>query len=428
MDAATPDKQATDTPAPAASEQATTGSSGWGWGAIPSWDSLVDTVKKQTDVVAAVLERDLGEFVSVVAPGPTEDTPSSIADEAPLSAAPAAAAAIANIDALVDRAEGLLHNAEHLADKAEDFLESVENNVWSFVSSAIMGVKQKPSTPKQNIIFDRKTATILAMRHNESTYTLDPSILPASPSTAESDLAQRFRNFADKFEISIYSTQIARLLDEDEKVRSIMAKCVPSSTTYDEFWTRYFFRVQEVDREEEARRNLLSDASLNEDEINWDDDSDSETEQPLQKSATKPVQPSSTTDRPQPVLIGPVSITEAVASVEGSESARSVNGKVSPLSVGTGNGGLRSDRSSFDVLSEKPAVESLPESEASGVIVESSVDEAEEDVVERDAAEEEGSGEPGVEDAKKPKTKLVKKEGDDDDEEEEEGAEWDTWE
>ncbi|KAJ3064886.1 hypothetical protein HDU98_011755 [Podochytrium sp. JEL0797] len=77
--------------------------------------------------------------------GPINSSP---LDETLLSAAPV----IANIDTLVDRAEGLLHNAEDLADKAEDFLESVEKKVWSFLSNPIIGVKQKPSIPKQIIM------------------------------------------------------------------------------------------------------------------------------------------------------------------------------------------------------------------------------------------------------------------------------------
>ncbi|KAJ3254272.1 BSD domain-containing protein 1 [Chytriomyces hyalinus] len=352
---------------PPAQEAPSTG--GWGmWGsvaaAMPSWDTIVDTVKKQTDVVANVLERDISEFISVVAPSDPGATAigaeESVSDGAPASknmsivtnsstdtdmnaisstqqqqqqedgdpieswrldpdtgvlhaentryketdndaispkVNQVVESTVAKLGALVDSADNLLdqaetflekvdvsdtvHKIEALADKAEDFLESVEKGVWGFMSSAISmipsatGTSSKTVPNKSSIIFDRRTATILSLRHAESTYILDPS-KPTSTATSELDLAQRYNEYKNRFDITHYSGQIARIFEDDHEVRALLTKIVPRKVNYDEFWMRYFFRVSEVDREEEARKRLMNDADLNEEEFAWDDDSSDE--------------------------------------------------------------------------------------------------------------------------------------------------------
>ncbi|KAJ3031651.1 UNVERIFIED_CONTAM: BSD domain-containing protein 1 [Siphonaria sp. JEL0065] len=485
--------------------------SGWGWGSIPSWDSIVDTVKKQvgqymlneccvyklnrntqTDVVANVLERDITEFISVVAPStnpsdsvedlsmaeldiasnnhasqhvyePTYDPdsgmilnvssqtdyenvdPTNNNNDLLASTPDVVEETVAKIEALVDRAEDFIHQhvdvsntvhklvesvnssetvhkIEEFADTAEDFLESVENGVWNFMSNAISmvptnlgigGGGAKAVVPKANIIFDRKTATILALRRDAATYTSDPSALPTStsPSTSEKELSERYTAFKASFEISTFSAKIARLLDEDSEVRGLMTKIVPSSISYEEFWTRYFFRVQEVDREEEARKKLISNADLNEEEIGWSDES-SEEEQDVaaveiqEKKATefKTSVKNALNDTTAMVLGRPVSITEAVEIVESNKPivASSPHQVVEELRA---TSSVSSDRSSFDVVSDKPKeADSVSESEAVSVF-----------------EKEEESLVTAVTEEKKPKKK---KEGDD--EGEEEAVDWGT--
>ncbi|KAI9331343.1 hypothetical protein BDR26DRAFT_870352 [Obelidium mucronatum] len=344
---------------------------------------------------------------------------------------------VAKIEALVDRAEDFLehvdvgntvhkivesvnasetvHKIEELADTAEDFLESVETGVWNFMSSAIstsMGVlgggtgTKAAVVPKANIIFDRKTATILALRRDATTYTVDPSALLESSSISDKELAERFKSFKGSFEISTYATQITRLLDEDSEVRAVLSKTVPSAITYDEFWTRYFFRVQEVDREEEARKKLMSDANLNDEEFAWDDDSEEEEKQqlPSPQQSEKHISVQKQQLKEDSKILGPVSISEAVAVVE-SNKATPTGQRHHPVVEELRENSSGSDSSSFDVVSDKPkgGVESLADSEIASV---NSTD------------EEAAKGD------KKEKEKVLGKE----DEEEGEAADWDTWE
>ncbi|KAJ3096159.1 hypothetical protein HK100_005635 [Physocladia obscura] len=424
-------------------------SSGWIWGSMsmPSWNSIVDTVKKQTDAVAHVLDRDISEFITIIAPSEddkqlletnendttlstsTEVDPDTGVVHAAASSSAADSAVITNISSavgdFVDRAEDFLDQVnvskivekvnvskivdsvdvahtvetiEELADQAEDFLESVETGVWNLMSNAIFtassmipsdiisggAAKKTSSVLKGSIIFDRKTAAVIALRHTESTYLKDPSQMSPSEnisSMAEKDHAQRFFAFKIFFEISAHEVQISQLLNDDTEIRALLAKLVPSAISYDEFWLRYFFRVSEVDREEEARKKLMNDVDLNNEEFDWDDTSDEEKEDEKGETATivgKSIK-KEVTSAPHIALpsknaqmsLEPVTISEAVAVVEKNKYAAS---PVLPAQRIITSKGVEDDsskkkspvssdpESSFDEVSdEKRGMESLSE-------------------------------------------------------------------
>jgi hypothetical protein len=49
---------------------------------------------------------------------------------------------------------------------------------------------------------------------------------------------------------------------DDGMLRSTHSALVPGELTEDEFWTRYFFRVHQIDQEEERRKAVLSGTVL----------------------------------------------------------------------------------------------------------------------------------------------------------------------
>ncbi|KAJ3130308.1 BSD domain-containing protein 1 [Physocladia obscura] len=391
--------------------------------------------------------RDINEFITIVPPSEGDEQPPQMNENdailststevdpdtgvvhTAVSSSTADSVVIANISTavgdFVDRAEDFLDNVnvskivdkvnvskivdsvavaqtvekiELLADKAEDFLESVETGVWNFMSNAISTAssmiptniisgstgKKSSSVPKGSIIFDRKTATVITLRHAESTYLDDPSqIFPSAnaSSTAEKDQIQRFFAFKENFEISAYKVQISRLFDDDIEIRGLLAKLVPSAISYDEFWLRYFFKISEVDREEEMRKKLMNDADLNNEEFDWDATSEEEKEDEKAETATivgKSIE-KAVTSAPHIALpsknslmsLEPVTISEAVAVVERNKYVASpvlstqgiITIKVVEGDSSKKKSPVSSDReSSFDEVSDdKRGVESLSE-------------------------------------------------------------------
>ena len=67
---------------------------------------------------------------------------------------------------------------------------------------------------------------------------------------------------------------ISQLLIDAPHVRSIYARLVPACTTHADFWSRYYFRLHQLNEEETKRISLLKRVQeiCNErDENNWED-------------------------------------------------------------------------------------------------------------------------------------------------------------
>ncbi|KAI8993759.1 hypothetical protein BD414DRAFT_534871 [Trametes punicea] len=57
-------------------------------------------------------------------------------------------------------------------------------------------------------------------------------------------------------------------------LKATMDALVPEIMTQDEFWTRYFFRVYQVEREEARRKAIIQGTHDNEEDFTWDDEED----------------------------------------------------------------------------------------------------------------------------------------------------------
>ncbi|KAJ3193699.1 hypothetical protein HDU82_002727, partial [Entophlyctis luteolus] len=337
-----------------------------------------------TDAVATVLERDITDFITIVAPSNDSAANNSSADElsdpavidaetgvvlsddsvkahlagestiADTAAAsrtasfddhsgtPTAAIAVdqasvvtdtvARLEALVESAEGLIDSGvgsvakmvesvdvthaveriEKLADRAEDFLESVETGVWNFMSSAISnassllptnivmrsGSAGTTKSVKSNIIYDRKTATIMSLRHAQSTYIEDPLNITPSGSPAAIEKAKRYADFKDTFQISLYSTQISRLFDEDVEMRALLTQLDVEQNAEEVDWDDG--SSQEEEEKACAEKSQKASISANSQAVN-------ETKQQQPPLVKKP-------EAIEPIV--PASNTEAVAAGE----------------------------------------------------------------------------------------------------------------
>ncbi|KAJ3554965.1 hypothetical protein NM688_g2834 [Phlebia brevispora] len=62
--------------------------------------------------------------------------------------------------------------------------------------------------------------------------------------------------------------------EEGDALQKTMDVLVPSEMPSETFWTRYFFRVHQVEAEEERRKALIEGTTENEEDINWESDDD----------------------------------------------------------------------------------------------------------------------------------------------------------
>lgn len=74
-----------------------------------------------------------------------------------------------------------------------------------------------------------------------------------------------------------WSERIARALsdpDDGQTLEETFNALVPAVLSDDEFWTRYFFRVYQIEQEEMRRKALIHGAHQTEEDFSWEDDDD----------------------------------------------------------------------------------------------------------------------------------------------------------
>ncbi|TPX51601.1 hypothetical protein SeLEV6574_g00193 [Synchytrium endobioticum] len=265
--------------------------SSWGWlqtsvtPSLPSLINIVDTVKKQTEVVANVYKRDLSEFVDVVSTQSKErigEWSQNISNLAASRDQPSRNQA----DVAHGRPESPSKRKPSDSgeeDTPEDLFSMFTASIGSLLSSAVQITPAQDKTKRITTIFDRKSARIAEIRESPQTYLLDPE--PASAAAA------RYKPFKKGFVVSHYAPEIAKVLADDSIVAQLMGRIVPSQASYVEFWARYFFRVREVEYEEEQRKKIITENSSAEEEITWDSDDEDDAKehvplhQPLESAA-----------------------------------------------------------------------------------------------------------------------------------------------
>lgn len=208
-------------------------------------------------------------------------------------------------NAAVSRAGELVHAAtgkdpRELYDAATngELVSKWGTQLGGLLSSAVAVVPPKePVAPRKRIIYDRKEARLEELRMDPATYTTDPRTDMTDPT-----LPNRFEEFADGFRIPEQAGHISRLLAEKTEIKEILGRLVPSEIPYDVFWQRFFFRVEELEREEERRRTLVQNVVTNEaEEFSWDmEDEDSTENSPetveTAKDVSDPTLPEKTSD------------------------------------------------------------------------------------------------------------------------------------
>ncbi|EGF79060.1 expressed protein [Batrachochytrium dendrobatidis JAM81] len=232
--------------------------------------------------------------------------------------------------------EGLLDKLDAIAEQAENYVghrltelgSGLANGFSSLLGtvthaapdSASLGRSTHSSTlnpiPPAHLKYDRVQEMVDEMAKDPSTYTTDPRDLVQVKShlasskllTSDSETyAMRFAQFESTFDRISKAGQIAVLMSNrshacfEKYVDQCHAKfmvftslllclddTVPRVVSDSDFWTRYYFRVSEIEREDAARRQLLDHAAAGEateDDFNWDSD-DNEVESDNAKSTS----------------------------------------------------------------------------------------------------------------------------------------------
>ncbi|CAE6483707.1 unnamed protein product [Rhizoctonia solani] len=282
-----------------------------------------------------------------------------------------------------------VHRSEELLKGAGAFLkdavhvipaEGVDNTrgvVWDGSDIWMMPSPMAPGTPTPEASASGRPA----LTHAEALLKRlksDPEVLRVDP--ASSSAKERYEKYITGIDIS--DTQwtsrirevIADTSEDSDSLLSTKEKLVPEAVSEDEFWKRYFFRVQQINEDEEKRKIILKAPTQPEDDFSWEDDEkpnspinndESNSTQPPTNPTTDlpPTHPSTSTTTlktstndlapPSPVPAAE-SATTPTATGPNSRSASQI--LIAHSGVSTSNTSPRESESSFDVVSASSSV------------------------------------------------------------------------
>ncbi|KAF8443294.1 hypothetical protein L210DRAFT_1059836 [Boletus edulis BED1] len=113
------------------------------------------------------------------------------------------------------------------------------------------------------------------LRSNPEIIKLDPAVDTFKEAyLAWADASQAS---GEGFGTEVWREHIAEALSDPSEwaaLQATFATLVPSSIPEEVFWVRYFFRVHQIEAEENRRKALLQATAENEDDFSWEDDED----------------------------------------------------------------------------------------------------------------------------------------------------------
>lgn len=257
-------------------ENLTTGSytmgsySSW-WG--NSFNSILQTAKEKSKTALELIKTDLAEFKTTMA----SDTNNIINQ-------------LTNIN---------LANSTIINNLNKTFSASEDDGQGGLTSRLFSGtggesttagpgssVRNVPLTTSSSSIYDRYLNELRSLQTNQATYLTDPS-----------DEAT-FADFQTSFDSDSYKSVISDLLIENAQMRLLYSQLVPAQMSNNLFWSRYFFKVNQLEEEHRKRVKLIeratstsnanSSSTQQQDHLDWGDDDDKPAEdQPAQLNSEK---------------------------------------------------------------------------------------------------------------------------------------------
>ncbi|KAJ6594044.1 hypothetical protein B0H19DRAFT_1093499 [Mycena capillaripes] len=184
----------------------------------------------------------------------------------------------------------------------------------------------------QLAVATRAESLLKRLRHDPEIIKHDPEADAGAKELYSQWLATAMKDGIDGEE---WTAKIAAVLDESADGQALRANqdaLVPAEMTRETFWQRYFFRVHQIEQEEEKRKALLQRSTESEEDFSWEDEDESTPATAVPKSEpalsassqTLSVPPSET---PTPATMSPRESSEESYDVVSSENAAPAKGK-----------------------------------------------------------------------------------------------------
>ncbi|KAH7339804.1 hypothetical protein B0J17DRAFT_656847 [Rhizoctonia solani] len=191
-----------------------------------------------------------------------------------------------------------LAQAEKLAGEYVHRSEELLKGAGAFLKDAVHVIPAEGSDNPRGVVWDGSDIWMLpspmapgtpapeaaesgrpALTHSEALLKRlksDPEVLRADP--AASSAKENYEKYLAGVDPNNtqWTTRIREVIaDTSEDSDALLAtkeKLVPETISEDEFWKRYFFRVQQINEDEERRKIILQAPTQSDDDFTWEDD------------------------------------------------------------------------------------------------------------------------------------------------------------
>ncbi|KAJ4299076.1 hypothetical protein N0V90_004320 [Kalmusia sp. IMI 367209] len=175
-----------------------------------------------------------------------------------------------------------LKDIEKAEDAADEALLKFGTNIRSFLRDAVTiappanDASGKPGA----VLFESKDSSgkkvVHATRFDAQLHVIHSSL----DSFLKDPVSPEWESWKKGFNVEKKTDEIAKDLEKHTELRTAMEKCVPEKVEYGAFWERYYFLRHVIESEEQRRREMLkASAPTDEEEVAWDEDSESEPDE-----------------------------------------------------------------------------------------------------------------------------------------------------
>ena len=196
-----------------------------------------------------------------------------------------------------------LKKIEKAEDAADEALLKFGTNIRSFLRDAVTiapPAEGASDAEKGTVMFESKDSSgkkvVHATRFDAQLHVIHSSL----DSFLKDPVSPEWEGFKAEFDVETKTEAISKDLEKHTELRTAMEKCVPERVEYAAFWCRYYFLRHVIESEEARRREMLkgnapptqtpyrsknliahlASTPTNEEEIAWDEDSDSDASSP----------------------------------------------------------------------------------------------------------------------------------------------------
>ncbi|KAJ7496143.1 hypothetical protein B0H11DRAFT_2002009 [Mycena galericulata] len=177
----------------------------------------------------------------------------------------------------------------------------------------------RQSADTQLAVATRAESLLKRLKHNPEIIKHDPEADAGVKEFYTQWLATSVKDGMDGEE---WTSKIANVLDDSPDGQALKANqdaLVPAEMSREIFWQRYFFRVHQIEQEEEKRKALLQRSTESEEDFSWEDEDESTPSTAVPKASS--VVPSSLDEPSQTSPSAPPSETPTPANTSPRESS-----------------------------------------------------------------------------------------------------------